>query len=86
MVAVFCRESASATGPSVRSRATRQASAVSFASAGRMNQRNGIARSAAYVSTGWCVGPSSPSPTESCVHTQSTGSCISADSRTAGRM
>jgi transketolase len=30
-------------------------------------------------STGWCVGPSSPSPIESCVHTHRTGSPISAD-------
>ena len=85
-VGTFCRENESATGPSVRSSATRQACAVSFASAGRTNQRNGMARSAAYVSTGWCVGPSSPRPTESCVQTQTTGSRISAERRTAGRM
>ena len=85
-VGTFCRDSDSATGPSVRSSATFHAHAVSFASAGRTNQRFGIARSAAYVSTGWCVGPSSPSPTESCVHAQTTGRPISADSRTAGRM
>ena len=51
-VGTFWRESDSATGPSVRSSATFHAHAVSFASAGRTNQRFGIARSAAYVSTG----------------------------------
>ena len=52
-------------------------STVSFASPGRTYQRFGIARSAMWCSTGWCVGPSSPTPTESCVHTQTTGRCIS---------
>ena len=37
-------------------------------------------------STGWWVGPSSPRPTESCVHTQTTGRPISADRRTDPRM
>ena len=60
--------------------------AVSFASAGRTYQRFGIARSAMWCSTGWCVGPSSSSPTESCVHTQTAGRPISAERRTAGRM
>ncbi len=82
----FSRENESATGPSCRSSATFHAYDVSFASPGRMNQRLGIARSAAYVSTGWCVGPSSPRPTESCVHAQTTGSFMSAESRTDGRM
>jgi hypothetical protein len=36
-------------------------------------------------STGWCVGPSSPSPIASCVKTQSTGSSISAESRSGRR-
>ena len=45
-----------------------------------------MARSAHRCSTGWWVGPSSPSPIESCVHTYVTGSPMSAASRTAGRM
>ena len=39
--------------------------AVSAGSAGRITSRFGIARNAATVSTGWCGGPSSPTPTES---------------------
>ena len=49
--------------------AQRQASAVSLASAGRTTSRPGMARSAARCSIGWWVGPSSPRPTESWVHT-----------------
>jgi hypothetical protein len=45
-----------------------------------------MARSADSCSIGWWVGPSSPRPIESCVHTYTTGSFISAASRTAGRM
>ena len=59
-VGSFWRLSASATGPSVRSSAIRQAIDVSFASAGRTTQRFGIARRLIRCSTGWCVGPSSP--------------------------
>ncbi|CAM5720024.1 hypothetical protein SMICM304S_02713 [Streptomyces microflavus] len=59
---------------------------VSLASAGRTMFRPGMARSAARCSTGWWVGPSSPRPIESCVHTYVTGRCISAESRTALRM
>ena len=44
--------------------ASSQHSAVSTASAGRNTLRLGMARSAARCSTGWCVGPSSPSPIE----------------------
>ena len=40
---------------------------VSFASAGRSVSVLGIARKLSSASTGWCVGPSSPSPIESCV-------------------
>ena len=43
--------------------------AVSLASAGRTTVKSGMARSAASCSIGWCVGPSSPSATESCVQT-----------------
>ena len=59
--------SAKAVGCSVCASANSQASAVSLASAGRSASRLGIARSAASCSTGWCVGPSSPRPIESCV-------------------
>ena len=60
-VGTFWRVSASATGPPSRSSAIRHAIEVSFASPGRTYQRFGIARSAMWCSTGWCVGPSSPS-------------------------
>ena len=50
-------------------RITRQASATSLASPGRIVIRPGIARSDSSCSTGWCVGPSSPTPIESCVKT-----------------
>jgi len=49
---------------------TRHASTASFASEGRIVTRPGIARNEASCSTGWCVGPSSPSPIESCVKIQ----------------
>ena len=55
------RVSTSATGWWRRSMLTRQASATSLASAGRNTSRPGIARSEASCSTGWWVGPSSPS-------------------------
>ena len=45
----------------------------------------GMARSEASCSTGWCVGPSSPSPIASCVKTKIVGSSIRAESRMAGR-
>ena len=48
------------------------AATVSLASAGRMTCRKGIARSVASCSTGWWVGPSSPTPTESWVNTKTT--------------
>ncbi len=66
--------------------ATRQASTVSLASAGRMTSRFGMARSAAICSIGWWVGPSSPTPTESCVHEKMTLASDRAESRTAPRM
>ena len=47
-------------GPSRRAIATRHASTVSAASAGRRTTRLGMARSMARCSTGWWVGPSSP--------------------------
>ena len=44
-----------------------------------------MARNEASCSTGWWVGPSSPSPIASWVNTKIVGSSISADSRIAGR-
>ncbi len=83
----FWRERISRTGPSTSSStATRHASAVSAASEGRITVRFGIARSAAMCSTGWWVGPSSPSAIESCEKTHSVGRFMSADRRIAGRM
>jgi hypothetical protein len=63
-----------------------QASAVSTASAGRSTSTLGMARKLARCSTGWCVGPSSPSPIESWVRTWMARVPISAASRMAGRM
>ena len=83
--AVFWRQSAISVGPSLRSSASPHAAAVSRPSAGRTTSRLGIARSAARCSTGWCVGPSSPTKMQSCVNTHTTGSFMSADSRIAGR-
>ena len=60
---------------------SRQASAVSLEPAGRTTSRFGVARSVASCSIGWCVGPSSPRPIESCVKTKIDGRCISAASR-----
>ena len=53
------------TSPST---ASRQAWAHSLASAGRISESPGMARSDARCSIGWWVGPSWPSPTESWVH------------------
>jgi hypothetical protein len=63
----------SAAGPACRWRIDFHACTVSLASAGRTTVRPGIARTAARCSTGWWVGPSSPRPIESCVHTYVTG-------------
>ena len=73
------------TGPSAWRSASSQHSAVSTASAGRNTSMFGIARRLARCSTGWCVGPSSPSPIESWVATKITRWRISAASRSAGR-
>ena len=40
---------------------------TSLASAGRSVSVLGMARKLSSASTGWCVGPSSPRPIESCV-------------------
>ena len=74
-----------ALGPS-ELRWTRHACAVSLASAGRMTRRPGMARSEARCSIGWWVGPSSPSPTESCDHTKAVRACSRAARRTDARM
>jgi 7-cyano-7-deazaguanine synthase in queuosine biosynthesis len=79
------RVSASTEGVEDCDSAISQASAVSTASAGRNTIMLGVARSMARCSTGWCVGPSSPSPIESCVITYCTGTPISAESRIEGR-
>ena len=63
-----------------------QQAAVSLASIGRTTSNPGMVRSAERCSIGWWVGPSSPSPIESCVQTKVTGMRISAASRTGGRM
>jgi hypothetical protein len=51
-----------------------------------MTVRLGMARRAARCSTGWWVGPSSPIQRESWVQTYTTGRCIIAARRTAGRI
>jgi len=63
--------------------AWRQASAVSLKPAGRTTSTFGVARSWASCSIGWCVGPSSPTPIESCVKTKVDGMCMIAASRIA---
>jgi hypothetical protein len=80
----FWRVSASVVGVRVDFSATCQASAASTASAGLSTVWLGMARSAARCSTGWCVGPSSPSPIESCVMTKIERMPISEASRIAG--
>ena len=81
----FCRVRHSTEGVRSCFSAHSHASAVSTASAGRNTRRLGMARSAERCSTGWCVGPSSPRPIESCVITWTTRMPISAASRIAGR-
>ena len=83
---MFWRQSTSPTAPSRCSMVARQASAVSFASPGRMIEKYGMARSDISCSTAWCVGPSSPRPIESCVQTKIVGGALSAARRIDGRM
>ena len=64
---------------------TRHASAISFASPGRITISPGIGRSDARCSTGWCIGPSSTTPIESWVNTWITGISMLADRRIAAR-
>ena len=61
---VSCRVRSIALGPSCMT-AISHADEVSFASAGLNTSRFGIARKEAACSIGWCVGPSSPTATES---------------------
>jgi len=84
MLATVWRDSTSAVGPSCRTART-QASRVSFGSAGRITCRPGMARNVARCSTGWCVGPSSPTPTESWLKTKTQRARESAASLSAGR-
>ena len=85
VTSMFWRLRIKAVGPSWWTAST-QAWIVSFPSAGRITWRPGIARSAARCSTGWCVGPSSPTPTESWVNTKQTFALDSDASRIAGFM
>ena len=62
-----------------------QAIAVSTASQGRQTPMFGISRRVAACSTGWWVGPSSPSPMESWVKTYTERCFISAAMRRALR-
>jgi hypothetical protein len=66
--------------------AKRHASAVSLKPAGRTTLMLGVARSAASCSIGWCVGPSSPTPIESCVNTNVDGMRMIAASRSEAFM
>ena len=79
------RVSTMAVGPSW-SIAARHAATVSLASAGRMTCSPGIARSVARCSTGWWVGPSSPTPTESWLNTKIAFARESDARRTGSRM
>jgi hypothetical protein len=81
----FCRESASELGPSRRSIAIAQATAVSTVSQGRQTSICGMRRRLATCSTDWCVGPSSPSPMESWVKTKMLRAFINAAMRSALR-
>ena len=58
--------------------------AVSVASAGRITTMLGVARRVASCSTGWWVGPSSPTQTLSCVKIQSVCRWASAAMRSGG--
>ena len=58
------------SGPSLRSIAAAQATAVSTVSQGRQTSMPGSGAGWTTCSTDWCVGPSSPRPMESCVKTK----------------
>ena len=63
--------------------ARENAAATSGASQGRNTYMPGMLRSAASCSTGWCVGPSSPTPMESWDRIYVTGNFIIALMRIA---
>ncbi len=63
----------------------RHVSTTSLASAGRNTSRPGTARNETSCSTGWWVGPSSPTPIESWVSMCRTGISMRAESRMAPR-
>ena len=65
-------------------RAAYQAAIVSLASAGLNVLKFGNDLSIASCSIGSCVGPSSPTPIESCVNTNIVGIFISAESLAIG--
>mmetsp|Transcript_39885 Transcript_39885/g.109850 ORF Transcript_39885/g.109850 Transcript_39885/m.109850 type:complete len:201 (+) Transcript_39885:806-1408(+) len=77
------RESAITHGVRRRSSAIAYAPDTSLASAGRSVSVLGVARKLSSASTGWWVGPSSPSPIESCVATVITPNSESAETRIA---
>jgi hypothetical protein len=65
--------------------AAAQATAVSTLSHGRQTSMCGIRRRLETCSIAWCVGPSSPSPIESCVKTKMLRARMSAAMRRALR-
>ena len=65
--------------------ATFHAATVSLASAGLMTMKFGMALSEARCSTGWCVGPSSPTAMLSWVKTKMEWTFIKAATRREGR-
>mmetsp|Transcript_130491 Transcript_130491/g.194283 ORF Transcript_130491/g.194283 Transcript_130491/m.194283 type:complete len:216 (+) Transcript_130491:134-781(+) len=85
-VSTFWRVRISDVGPSMRCCECTYAPTVSSGSAGRMTSMLGNVRSDDTVSTGWWVGPSSPTPMESCVRMYVTGSSASAATRRVARM
>ena len=82
----FWREKMSTTGDLGVVMAMRQASVLSLASAGRSTTILGMMRRASTCSTGWWVGPSSPSPMLSWVNTNVAVLSARAVRRIAARM
>ena len=73
-------------GPFLILIAASQHNAVSNKSAGRNTLPFGIDLSILICSIGWCVGPSSPKPIESCVNTRMGSICINAANLKLGFM
>ena len=86
IVAMACRESTSTTGSCLICMMTFHASTTSLGSPGRIVITPGMARSEARCSIGWCVGPSSPTPIESCVKMKIDGISMMAARRIGVRM